>query len=80
MGKPPIAAQTVSGPINRVPCPHCGKPNDFTTLDHLLVDSNESLGEGDPGGHNTFSCDHCNKEMRVVSVKRITTVFVRQVK
>lgn len=75
-----IAAQTVSGPIEKVPCPWCGKHNNFTHCEHLIVDAgNESMGEGDPGGGSVFECDFCTKQMRVVSVRRVVTVYVRQV-
>jgi len=78
MPKPPIAAQGTNGPIDRVPCPWCGKPNDFRESDHLLVEANESMGQGDPGGQPIFNCDHCDQPMRVASVKSIKIIFLRQ--
>jgi len=78
--KPPIAAQSTKGPIHAVPCPNCGKTNNFSELDHTLTESDQSLGQDDPGGGNKYSCDHCAGLMRVVAVQRVTFLTVRQSK
>lgn len=61
---PPV----VSGPINRVPCPHCGKPNDFRELQQQqLLDTGHSV-----------DCDHCGGMMVVAAVQPITMITVRK--
>jgi hypothetical protein len=61
---PPV----VSGPINRVPCPHCGKPNDFRELQQQqLLDT----------GHSC-DCDHCGGLMVVAAIQPITMITVRK--
>lgn len=56
------------GAIHAVPCPHCGKPNDFRPLqEQQLLDS----------GNNAI-CDHCGQNMQVVAVQPTTIVAVRQ--
>lgn len=77
---PPIAPQTVSGPAHKVPCPWCGKPNNFTQHDDLLSESMGSVGAGDPGDQLTFTCDHCTRPMKIVAVARVLTITVRQAK
>ena len=64
----PGQASTVQGPIHQVPCPHCGKPNDFRTLkSQQLVDT----------GHCTF-CDWCGRSMEVVKMATIEVLVVRR--
>jgi hypothetical protein len=58
--------QSVQGPKNRVPCPTCGKPNNFMRVDELL-----EVG-------NVFTCDHCKKPMQIAGVKNVTFVAVRK--
>ena len=56
------------GPLERVPCPHCGKANDFRELhSEQLLDT----------GH-TVSCNYCGRMMEVVRMAVITVVAVRQ--
>lgn len=60
--------KAVRGPIDRVPCPHCGKPNDFRVLqDQQLLDT----------GHQVF-CDYCGYSCEVVQITRPTLVAVRK--
>lgn len=78
---PPIAGQATSGPIDKVPCPWCGKPNNFTTGDGDLFHATDvSQGQNDPGGGPTYECDHCTKPMRIVGVKTVQVLTVRQAK
>lgn len=56
------------GPIDSVPCPWCGQPNDFRMLaEQQLLDT----------GHRCF-CDHCGMSMEVAAVRPVTIVAVRQ--
>lgn len=62
------AGKSVRGPIDRVPCPHCGKPNDFRVLqDQQLLDT----------GHQVF-CDHCGYSCEVTQISHLTLVAVRK--
>jgi hypothetical protein len=47
-----------------MPCPHCGKPNDFRELDNV-----QCLDTG-----STMVCDHCNRKM-VICVIRVIKVM-----
>lgn len=59
---------TVQGPINAVPCPHCGKKQDFRMLqEQQLLDR----------GHE-FTCDHCGFSQEVVAIQPVTFVAVRK--
>ena len=62
--QPPPA--TTSGPIHGVPCPHCGKLNDFREV-------REELDKG-----LAVSCDVCNRMIEVVGVQPVTVVRVRR--
>jgi len=53
-----------TGPIDRVPCPHCGKPNNFRRVDEMLETG------------NIFGCDHCKREMQVRGVRDVRMVAV----
>lgn len=58
----------VRGEVHAVPCPHCGKTNDFRELDgQQLLDS----------GNNAV-CDHCNQNMQIVQVRPTKIVAVRK--
>lgn len=66
---PPAPAQlppTTQGPIDRVPCPHCGKPNNFKGHYEML----------DPG--NVFACDHCKNPMQVAGVRDVKVILLRK--
>lgn len=60
----PITPATVNGPVNRVPCAHCGQPMDLTEL----------VEEIDRGV--SLECDHCSKNSEVVDIRKV--VVVRQ--
>lgn len=65
---PGTSQRTVQGPIHQVPCPHCGKPNDFRTLKgQQLLDT----------GHCMF-CDHCGRSMEVVKIATVEFLVVRR--
>lgn len=49
-----------------VPCPWCGKINDFT-------DDTEMLEVG-----NSFSCDHCRREYLLIDIKRPTLIWAQR--
>lgn len=60
-------AKTTHGPIDRVPCPHCGKPLDFRQLNaQQLLDT----------GHKV-SCDYCKNMMAVAGIHAVQLVVVR---
>lgn len=60
-------AKTTHGPIDRVPCPHCGKPLDFRQLNaQQLLDT----------GH-MVSCDYCKHMMAVAGIHVVQVVVVR---
>lgn len=64
----PRLPPTTHGPIEQVPCPHCGKPNDLRELDgQQLLDT----------GHEII-CDHCGRLFDIVGIKHIKVVVVRQ--
>lgn len=68
--QPPVSPRTTEGPLHAVPCPHCGKANDFRQLDETI----SSLLEGG----TWVSCDHCGGQLTVVKVVPIKVVQVRQ--
>lgn len=63
---------TTSGPSHAVPCPFCGKTNDFR--DTLSGFGGQQLGDSG----DDVSCDHCNNVMRIVKIQTIPHVTVRQ--
>lgn len=65
---PPPAPQTTQGPVQAVPCPHCGHKNDCRLLQE------QSLLES---GHK-IDCDRCHKLMLVMRVQPVVMVQVRQ--
>jgi len=63
----PQQSPGVTGPIDRVPCPHCGKPNDFRDLSsQQLLDT----------GHRLF-CDSCGNSMEIAAIRTMTFLLVR---
>lgn len=68
MAKPltPQQPPMVQGPIDRVPCPHCGKPNNCRRLDEML----------DVGV--IFICDHCKQKVEISGLRDVRFVAVRK--
>ncbi len=65
-GQPRRAPQT-HGPIESVPCPHCGKRLDFRDLQsQQLLDT----------GHKII-CDHCHRVVIVAALRQITLVALQ---
>ena len=65
----PPHAPTTKGPLGAVPCPHCGKTNDFN---EVKADNMLDTGE-------TVSCDHCDRLMTIAGIQEITIVTVHPV-
>lgn len=58
---------TTQGPLNQVPCPACGAPNDFTPHhDQQLLDTGSD-----------FNCDKCGRLMQVAGIRQVVLVVVR---
>ena len=65
----PVARQSTHGPVNAVPCPHCGHKNDCRLLDEQsLLDM----------GHR-LSCDKCNRMFVVVNIQSVKVISVKQI-
>jgi len=62
------------GPLERVPCPHCGKPNDFRELaNQQLIDTgHKMICQGSDGQSG------CGRSMEVTAIRNITVVAVRK--
>lgn len=59
---------TLSGPMSAVPCPHCGRKQDFRPLnDQQLLDTGSE-----------FACDDCGYSQLVVAIQPVTIVTVRK--
>ncbi len=56
---------SVQGPVDKVPCPFCQKPNDFRVNAELL----------ETGAR--FGCDHCGRVMEISGVRTVKFVAVR---
>ena len=64
----PQSRQT-NGPIDRVPCPHCGKNNDFRELQsQQIMDTSSDV-----------SCDFCGRQMRIAAIRTVTFLAVVQI-
>jgi len=62
-----------SGPMHKVPCPHCGKDLNFS------AHAGEELGGTGWGDQAlevgaTIDCDHCDRQSKVAAVQRVTVV------
>jgi NAD-dependent SIR2 family protein deacetylase len=55
------------GPIESVPCPHCGKPNDFRDLK-----AEQTLDTGE-----VASCDHCDRLMSITAIQEVVMISVQ---
>lgn len=56
------------GPIDRVPCPHCGK-----SLDMRNLQSQQLLDTG-----HELACENCGRMLQVAGIRMVTVVSVRQ--
>jgi DNA-directed RNA polymerase subunit RPC12/RpoP len=64
----PPSARSSGGPSNAVKCAHCGKPNDCRPLLEMgILESGADV-----------ECDHCHHMNKVIAVKPVTVVSVRQ--
>lgn len=72
---PPTTAKTVDGPLRRVPCAHCGKPND---LRDLKKDLESGGGSGSFESGTSYACDHCGLLNMITMVTEVIVVQVRQ--
>ena len=59
-----LTQATVQGPINKVPCAHCGQPMD-------LSDLHEEIGRG-----VSIECDYCSRNSEVVDIRKV--IVLRQ--
>lgn len=66
---PPPQRPTVTGSVERMPCPHCGKPNDFRELDNQ-----QCLDTG-----HKMSCDHCHRKMEITAIRVVKFVQARPI-
>ena len=73
---PAASEKTVTGRVDSVPCPHCGKGNDFREVIDMLAPSG-SVGASAESGQ-LVECDHCDQKMEVVNIVKTTLVSVRQ--
>ena len=56
------------GPVDRVPCAHCGKPLDMRNLQsQQLLDTGHEL-----------ACEHCGRMNQVAGIRVVTVVSLRQ--
>jgi hypothetical protein len=63
--KPQPLPAVTSGPINRVPCCNCGKPNSFAGM-HEMLDTGLVV-----------DCDHCHRPMQVAAIQTVKVISVR---
>lgn len=69
---PPNGHKQTIGPMNAVPCPRCGKPNDFRIVDGLGKAEDRMQEDIEKG--SIASCDHCGGYFKVVDLKETTLV------
>lgn len=62
------STRPTSGPVHAVPCPHCGKPNDFRPIRDQMLLVEEAQ----------FDCDHCGRVMEFMQMKSIQVITLRQ--
>jgi hypothetical protein len=70
--------KTTKGALHSVPCPHCGRHNDFRPLAPSRAGG--GAGEGDYGLENgaIIGCDFCKRKSVIVNVQTVTIVTLRQ--
>ncbi len=71
-GQRPPQPKWTQGPVDRVPCPHCGKPKDFRELDsqQLLDTGHEVICRDDNG-------EGCGQLMMVAAIRVIKVLAVK---
>jgi endogenous inhibitor of DNA gyrase (YacG/DUF329 family) len=65
--------QATQGPIHRVPCPHCGKPNDF----RAHADSElGGAGWGEQGLETgaKVDCDQCGRFAKILAIEKVVVI------
>lgn len=74
--QPRQQAPCTRGTIDRVPCPHCGRPNDFRELDgQQLLDTGHKVScRGENPGEG------CGQIMEVVAVQTLKVLAVRPIR
>jgi hypothetical protein len=72
---PPQQPKSTQGALERVPCPHCGRGNDFRELDNqtLLDTGHKIICRGDKG-------DGCGLLMEVVAIRVIKVIAVKPIR
>ncbi len=69
--QPPI----VQGPVEQVPCPHCGRPNDMREIDSQnLLDTGSDFQCGPVDGQPNTG--HCGRVFQVVRIRLVKLVAV----
>ena len=56
--------------MERMPCPHCGKANDFRELDNV-----QCLDTG-----STMVCDHCHRKMIITAIRVIKVLQAKPIR
>jgi hypothetical protein len=76
--KPPAGPQRRQGPVDALPCPWCGRPND------MREGGQEGWGgEFKPdelGAGNVYSCDHCKRRFVLNSVQSLVWLVASPVR
>lgn len=65
--------QVTKGAIHAVPCPWCGRPNDFRPL---AGDQDGGVGWGSQGLERgaVIDCDHCKHKSRIMAIETVTII------
>lgn len=66
--KPTVTDKVISGAVHAVPCPHCGKANDFRPIRDQMLLVEEAQ----------FDCDYCGMCMEFMGSQSIQVIRVRQ--
>lgn len=78
MPQPPQQQPQAStqGPIEKVPCPWCGKENDCRVLADGEAGEDRVSGWGSQGLEQgaTIDCDHCGRFSKVIGMRKITII------
>lgn len=71
--------QSTQGPIHKVPCPWCGKPNDFRVLadaESGPAKDRSVSGWGSQGleAGAKVDCDECGQFSKILAIEQITVI------